>query len=230
MPLLRMPGLTPTKIAQGADQSSGGEARVPRPKGPRGAPRLPQSEAVRGALQNACPSRDKVQEPPRRTRRTRGTAGAARGASPAATTTFPIATTARVPFLGTVSGPSASLHGRALRHHPHSATHPSDVSTERGNRVGQAVNEVAVPVPTWEAIHRLTCFPKLVLRSSGRGGAKHTRQAAHEMEQRVKLFQTGQFSKLWAEATGRMQGRPVVAPEWADGVGGWRKMGLCRSP
>ena len=62
--------------------------------------------------------------------------------------------------------------------------------------LARLVSEVAVPTPTWEAIHRLTCFPKLVLRSSGRGGTKHQRKVAHDMEQRLKLFQTGQLSQL----------------------------------
>ena len=83
--------------------------------------------------------------------------------------------------------------------------------------LARLVNEVAVPVPTWEAVHRLTCFPKLVLSSSGRGGAKHQRKAAHDMEQRLKLFQTGQLSQLWAEARARTQGRPVVAPRRTRG-------------
>ena len=74
------------------------------------------------------------------------------------------------------------------------------------------VNEVSVPVPTCEAFHMLTCFPKLVLRSSGRGGSKHQRKAAHDMEQRFKLFQTGQLSQLWAEARAWTQGRSKVAP------------------
>ena len=78
--------------------------------------------------------------------------------------------------------------------------------------LARLVGEVAVPTPTWEAIHRLTCFPKLVLRSSGRGGTKHQRKAAHDMEQRLKLFQTGQLSQLWAEARARMQVRPTAAP------------------
>eukprot|EP00668_Euglena_longa_P004757 GGOE01005555.1.p2 GENE.GGOE01005555.1~~GGOE01005555.1.p2 ORF type:complete len:203 (+),score=13.07 GGOE01005555.1:231-839(+) len=52
---------------------------------------------------------------------------------------------------------------------------PAMCRTAVSLELAQLVREIAVPVPTWEALHRLMCFPKLVLRSSGRGGCKHQR-------------------------------------------------------
>jgi hypothetical protein len=51
----------------------------------------------------------------------------------------------------------------------------------------------------WEITRMIIFVPKLVLRSSRRGGTKHQRKVAHDMEQRLKLFQTGQLSQLMAE-------------------------------
>ena len=78
--------------------------------------------------------------------------------------------------------------------------------------LARLVREVAVPVPTWEALHRLMCFPKLVLRSSGRRGRKHQRQVAHDLESRLRLFQTGQLGALWAEAKAMAERKPREAP------------------
>ncbi len=54
----------------------------------------------------------------------------------------------------------------------------------------------------WEITRMIIFVPKLVLRSSRRltSGTKHQRKEAHDMEQRLKLFQTGQISQLMAEA------------------------------
>ena len=68
------------------------------------------------------------------------------------------------------------------------------------DELARLVSEVAVPSPTWEALHRLMCFPKLVMRSSNRGGQKHHHQATHDMERRLQRFQAGQLADLWREA------------------------------
>ena len=77
------------------------------------------------------------------------------------------------------------------------------------DELARLVREVATPTPTWEALHRLMCFPKLVLRSSNRGGQKHQHKAAHDMERRLRLFQAGQLADLWREAQPQIG---VVAP------------------
>ena len=76
------------------------------------------------------------------------------------------------------------------------------------SELARLVRDVAVPVPTWEALHRLMCFPKLVLRSSGRGGRKHQKQAAHDMDKRLRLFHTGALDTLWAEAKAAASRQP----------------------
>ena len=68
------------------------------------------------------------------------------------------------------------------------------------DELARLVNEVAVPIPTWEALHKVMCFPKLVLRSPDRGGQKHQHHTAHDMECRLQRFQAGQLSELWREA------------------------------
>ena len=80
------------------------------------------------------------------------------------------------------------------------------------SELARLVREVAVPVPTWEALHRLLCFPKLVLRSSGRGGSKHQRQAALDLDKRLRLFQAGQLDTLWTEARALAEKKPKDQP------------------
>ena len=67
------------------------------------------------------------------------------------------------------------------------------------SELARLIHDVAVPVPTWEALHLLMCFPKLVLRSSGRGGRRHQRQAAHDLDGRLRHFQSGRLDVLWSE-------------------------------
>ena len=68
------------------------------------------------------------------------------------------------------------------------------------DQLAKLLRNVAVQVPTWESLHALMCFPKLVLRSSARGGSKHQRQAAHDMHRRLQLFREDQVGTLWDEA------------------------------
>ncbi len=79
------------------------------------------------------------------------------------------------------------------------------------------VGKVAVHMPTWEAMNRLTCFTEFDLISSGRGETKHQRRVEHDMEQKLRLFQTGQLSQPWAEARARMQVRLTGAPRRTRG-------------
>ena len=78
--------------------------------------------------------------------------------------------------------------------------------------LARLVHEVAVPVPTLEALHRFMCFPKLVLQSSERRGRKHQRQVAHDLERRLRLFQSGQLEALWTEAKALVQRKPKEPP------------------
>ena len=80
------------------------------------------------------------------------------------------------------------------------------------NELARLVREAAATVPTWEAFHRLMCFPKLVLRSSGRAGRKHQQQAAHDVDRRLRLFQTGQLEQLWAEVKAFCARTPAEQP------------------
>ena len=59
--------------------------------------------------------------------------------------------------------------------------------------LAKLIRDMAVQVPTWEAlhVHAPMCFLKLVLQSSGRSGNRHQRQAAHDMDQRLRLFREG---------------------------------------
>ena len=52
---------------------------------------------------------------------------------------------------------------------------------------------------TWESLHRLLCFPKLVLRNALRKGKAHPRQAMVDVERRLKLFLAGSLEALWKE-------------------------------
>ena len=54
---------------------------------------------------------------------------------------------------------------------------------------------------SWEALHRLQCFPKLVLRSSKRAGKAHAKQIASDIQRRLRLFNGGHLATLWNEAT-----------------------------
>jgi hypothetical protein len=74
------------------------------------------------------------------------------------------ATTSPRPFLTQSFEEVLSIQVPPLRHIP-TMCHPA-IAIEL-TRLGR---EMAVPIPTWEALHRLMCFPKLVLRSTGRGG------------------------------------------------------------
>ena len=62
---------------------------------------------------------------------------------------------------------------------------------------------------SWEALHRLQCFPKLVLRSSKRAGKAHAKQIASDIQRRLRLFNGGHLATLWSEATTVAQ-RPKV--------------------
>ena len=73
------------------------------------------------------------------------------------------------------------------------------------DELANLVKDVALPIPTWEALHRLMCFPKLVLLSSQRGGKKHQHQVAHVMVCRLQRFRAGQFAPLWAETLKQAQ-------------------------
>ena len=53
---------------------------------------------------------------------------------------------------------------------------------------------------SWEALHRLQCFPKLVLRASKRAGKAHTKQTAMDISRRLRMFEAGHISNLWAES------------------------------
>ena len=53
---------------------------------------------------------------------------------------------------------------------------------------------------SWEAFHRLQCFPKLVLRAPKRAGKKHAKQLALDISRRLRLFEMGQLPALWTEA------------------------------
>ena len=78
------------------------------------------------------------------------------------------------------------------------------------DELAKLVGEVAAPSPTWEALHKLMCFPKLVLRSSNRGGHKHQHHVAHDLERRLRCFQAGQLADLWREAQAQSR---KVAPD-----------------
>lgn len=80
------------------------------------------------------------------------------------------------------------------------------------SELARLVQEAAATPPTWEAFHRLMCFPKLVLRSSGRAGRKHQQHAAHDLDRRLRLFQTGQMEQLWAEAKAFSTRTPLEQP------------------
>ena len=54
---------------------------------------------------------------------------------------------------------------------------------------------------SWEALHRLQCFPKLVLRAPKRAGKKHAKQLALDIARRLRLFEANQMATLWVEAT-----------------------------
>ena len=95
------------------------------------------------------------------------------------------------------------------------------------SELARLVREVAVPVPTWEALHRLLCFPKLVLRSSGRGGSKHQRQAALDLDKRLRLFQAGQLETLWKEARALAEKTPRTSQPRRGHEPGWRRRVSC---
>jgi hypothetical protein len=78
--------------------------------------------------------------------------------------------------------------------------------------LAKLVRDVAVEIPTWESLHALMCFPKLVLRSSKRAGVKHQRQAAHDMDRRLRLFKEGQLGSLWLEAMADAKRVPSERP------------------
>lgn len=78
---------------------------------------------------------------------------------------------------------------------------PSMCRAAIADELAKLVSEVAVVTPTWEALHQLMCFPKMVLQSSKRGGLKHPHKTAHDVDRRLRCFQTGQREALWKEAT-----------------------------
>ena len=57
---------------------------------------------------------------------------------------------------------------------------------------------------SWESLHQLQCFPKLVLRAPKRAGKSHAKQVAHEISRRLHLFNLGELATLWGEATTTM--------------------------
>jgi hypothetical protein len=58
---------------------------------------------------------------------------------------------------------------------------------------------------SWEAIHRLQCFAKLVLRAPKRMGRAHAKKLALDVARRLRAFEAGQLSLLWSEATMAIQ-------------------------
>ena len=58
---------------------------------------------------------------------------------------------------------------------------------------------------SWEALHRLQCFPKLVLRAPRRAGKTHAKQTAMDISRRLRTFQSGQVASLWAESLTSLQ-------------------------
>ena len=45
--------------------------------------------------------------------------------------------------------------------------------------------------PSWESLHSLQCFPKLVLRAPKRAGKAHAKQLAADIARRLRLFEAG---------------------------------------
>ena len=68
--------------------------------------------------------------------------------------------------------------------------------------------EVFVLRRSWESLHRLQSFPKLVLRSSKRAGKAHAKQIA-DILRRLRLFEGGHLGTLWTKALTSAQ-RPKV--------------------
>ena len=63
---------------------------------------------------------------------------------------------------------------------------------------------------SWESLHQLQCFPKLVLRAPKRAGKSHAKQVAHEISRRLHLFNLGELATLWGEATTTvLRGKPT---------------------
>ena len=62
---------------------------------------------------------------------------------------------------------------------------------------------------SWESLHRLQCFPKLVLRAPSRAGRAHAKQLAMDISRRLRLFMDGHLATLWAESQAILQ-RPKV--------------------
>ena len=59
--------------------------------------------------------------------------------------------------------------------------------------------------PSWESLHSLQCFPKLVLRAPKRAGKAHTKQLAADIARRLRMFEAGHVATLWTEATTVLQ-------------------------
>jgi len=82
--------------------------------------------------------------------------------------------------------------------------HGAEIAVPReeiADELAKLVSEFALVTPTWEALHHLMCFRKMVLQSSKRGGLKHPHKTAHDVDRRLRCFQTGQQETLWKEAT-----------------------------
>jgi hypothetical protein len=58
---------------------------------------------------------------------------------------------------------------------------------------------------SWESLHRLQCFSKLVLRAPKRAGRSHAKKAALDVARRLRLFEQGQIDTLWKEASTSFQ-------------------------
>ena len=65
--------------------------------------------------------------------------------------------------------------------------------------------EAFIQKQSWEALHRLQCFPKLVLRAPRRAGRTHAKQTAIDISRRLRTFQSGQLDSLWTESLTTLQ-------------------------
>ena len=199
MPFPRVPQLLYHPNPPSARLLPGNKARVAWTGAARSNLAVAQCAVMRRPLQDAGPHRCPLQELLRGARRARHTARGPRCSHADATTIAGLTPRPSSPSTGPCPLFAPSFE-EVLRAQVPTIRHiPAMCRSTVANELARLVRDVAVPVPTWEALHLLMCFPKLVLRSSGRGGRRHQRQAAHDLDGRLRHFQSGRLDVLWAE-------------------------------
>ena len=63
---------------------------------------------------------------------------------------------------------------------------------------------------SWEALHKLQCFAKLVLRAPKRAGRTHSKQLVADLSRRLRMFDASDLLTLWTEAQTAQQAPKVV--------------------